>query len=219
MKSKTAFTKTDVVVVLGCVMFFLTSLGAIGRAGRSRAKEAVCKANLRQWGLAFSLYAADYDGLNPYGGWAHSWWWQMLPYIQPDSERNLFFCPMATKESDPQPFKAWNYGHAPLKYGGGRWTGSYGVNPWIFSFEGPSGSRFGGFDPESCRWKRPDVAGAANVPVFGDCSATGNAGREGDIPPEFRDSGSYPGRKKGYWHVVCGPARLRDKYGLYGLVG
>jgi len=59
----------------------------------------------------------------------------------------------------------------------------------------------GGFDPESCRWKRPDVAGAANVPVFGDCSATGNAGREGDIPPEFRDSGSYPG-KKGYWHVV-----------------
>jgi len=136
MKSKTAFTKTDVVVVLGCVMFFLTSLGAIGRAGRSRAKEAVCKANLRQWGLAFSLYAADYDGLNPYGGWAHSWWWQMLPYIQPDSERNLFFCPMATKESDPQPFKAWNYGHAPLKYGGGRWTGSYGVNPWIFSFEG-----------------------------------------------------------------------------------
>ncbi len=203
MKSEKAFTKTDIVVVLGCVMFLLTSLGAIGRAGRSRAKEAVCKANLKMWAKVFSLYAADNDGYNPYGTWAHSWWTQILPYIEPDSiERKLLFCPMAAKSSDPQPFKAYSYGNAPQQYGGGRWIGSYGVNPWIFSFEGSSGSRFGGFDPPEWRWRRPDVAGADNVPLFGDCASVGSAGRENDIPPEFRDSHAYSGRRGiGMWCV------------------
>jgi len=192
MKSKTAFTRIDTVVMLLCFVFLLANLGAIGRAGRSRAKEAVCQANLRQWALAFAHYAADYDGFNPYGDWAHSWWRQMLPYIWPDlnatSGRKLLFCPMATKTFEPQPFKAWNYGIAPAKYGGGRWVGSYGVNPWIFSFEGNSGSRFGGFDPPQWRWRRPDAAGADNVPVFGDCASAGKGGEELDIPPEFTDS-------------------------------
>ncbi len=175
------------------------NLGAIGRAGRSRAKEAVCKANLKKWAKVFSLYAADNDGYNPHGGWAHSWWRQVVPYIEPDvKERKLLYCPAATDRNDTQPFKAWSYGQAPSQYGGGRWQGSYGVNPWILSFNGYSGSRFGGFDPEEWRWKRPDVAGADNVPVFGDCSGPGAATQENNIPPEFRDQIS---RGMGSWFL------------------
>ena len=40
MKSRTAFSKKEVVVVLGCVVFLLANLGAIGSRGRQRAKEA-----------------------------------------------------------------------------------------------------------------------------------------------------------------------------------
>jgi len=42
----------------------------------------------------------------------------------------------------------------------------------------------GGFDPESCRWKRPDVAGAANVPVFGDCCRYSGIVRQRETPDE-----------------------------------
>jgi hypothetical protein len=185
-------TIKDLIAIICCLFFLLINLGAIGRAGRSRAKEAICKANLQKWGLAFQLYVDDYEGYNPYGNWAHSWWHQMLPYASPDAnDRKIFLCPMATKTSSEgadHPFRAWDYGSAPQQYGGKRYRGSYGVNPWIFSFEGSSGSRFGGFDPEEWRWKRPDVAVADNVPVFGDCSITGNAPTHTDLPPYFRDS-------------------------------
>jgi len=130
------------------------------------------------------MYADNYDGTNPYGDWAHSWWWLMLPYL---NERKLFYCPTAMKESGKFPFKAWNYGNAPVKWGGGRWIGSYGLNPWIFSFEGSSGGRFGGtFNVPAWRWRKATVKAADNVPVFGDCASTGCGGQEPDIAPEFR---------------------------------
>jgi len=146
------------------------------------------------------LYAEDNDGFNPYGGWAHSWWGEILPYTQPDiKQRKLMYCPAATERTDPQPFTAWSYGNAPRQFGGGRYQGSYGVNPWIFSFTGSSGSRFGGFDPEEWRWKRPDAAGSDNVPVLGDCAATGATVRENDGLPEFRDSSGFARRHMGAW--------------------
>jgi len=207
MNSQKGYNRCDLIVTLCCALLVLINLGAVGRAGRSRAKEAVCKANLQKWGLAFTAYAADYEGYNPYGDWAHSWWWQLLPYVAPDAnDRQVFLCPMATKtrsEGADEPFRAWNYGNAPQKYGGGRYRGSYGVNPWIFSFEGYSGSRFGGFDPERWRWKRPEAAAADNVPVFGDCCSTGNAPIHTDLPPQYRDSETrqYGGDRRGmgYW--------------------
>ena len=48
MKSKTAFTRKEVVVTLGCVVFLLATVGAIGHSGRKRAKQMVCLSNLRQ---------------------------------------------------------------------------------------------------------------------------------------------------------------------------
>ncbi len=204
METRKAFSKADILIALLCIVFVALNLGAIGRAGRSRAKEAVCRANLKQWGYVFSAYAADYDGYNPHGGWAHSWWSQVLPYAEPDViDRNLFFCPMATRILDPQPFKAWNYGQVPMKWGGGRWTGSYGVNPWVFSFNGNSGSMFNGFDPEAWRWKRAEAACADNVPFFGDCTGPGSAPKDTNIPAEFRDLSSPPSyiRGMGQWCI------------------
>jgi len=62
MKSKTAFTRKDIVVVLVCVVFLLINLGAIGSGGRRRAKRVVCLTNLRQLTLAWIQYADDNDG-------------------------------------------------------------------------------------------------------------------------------------------------------------
>jgi len=62
MKSTTAFTRKDIVVVMGCVVFLLVNLGAIGSGGRRRAKRLVCLTNLRQLTLAWTQYANDNDG-------------------------------------------------------------------------------------------------------------------------------------------------------------
>jgi len=62
MKSKTAVTRKDIVVVLVCVVFLLGNLGAIGSGGRRRAKRVVCLTNLRQLTLAWTQFADDNDG-------------------------------------------------------------------------------------------------------------------------------------------------------------
>ena len=59
------FAKKDVVVALGCVVFLLASLGAVGDSGRKRAKEAVCLSNLRQWGTIWAMYTDDNNGYFP----------------------------------------------------------------------------------------------------------------------------------------------------------
>ncbi|TSA45619.1 hypothetical protein D4R52_02045 [bacterium] len=59
MRSGTALTKKDVVVVLCCAVFLLVNIGSVGRAGRERAMREICLANLRQLTLAWTQYADD----------------------------------------------------------------------------------------------------------------------------------------------------------------
>jgi prepilin-type processing-associated H-X9-DG protein len=59
MKSKATFTKRDVLVVSGCLVFLLGGLGAVGGGGRRRAKEAVCASNLRRWGVIWKAFVDD----------------------------------------------------------------------------------------------------------------------------------------------------------------
>ena len=59
MRSGTAFTKKDVVVVLCCAVFLLVNIGSVGRAGRERSMREICLANLRQLTLAWTQYADD----------------------------------------------------------------------------------------------------------------------------------------------------------------
>ena len=49
-------------VVAGCVLFTLLTLGAISEGGRRRAKEIVCQLNLRQWHTVFQGYIEENEG-------------------------------------------------------------------------------------------------------------------------------------------------------------
>ena len=62
MKSKTALTKKDIIVVLICLVLLLLNFGAVSSAGRRRAKRTLCLINLRQLTLAWTQYADDNDG-------------------------------------------------------------------------------------------------------------------------------------------------------------
>ena len=61
MRYKGALTIKDTAVVLSCIIFLFTTLGAIGSVGRERAKRTVCLSNLKQLTVAWHLFADDND--------------------------------------------------------------------------------------------------------------------------------------------------------------
>jgi len=105
---KPAFTKKDLIVTLGCVVFLLANIAAIGGGGRKRAREAVCLSNLFQWGTCFQMYTNDYDGFFPMGTLSGTrayqcWLYVLQPYYR---QGKLRLCPEATKPM-PAPNPTW----------------------------------------------------------------------------------------------------------------
>ena len=192
MKSRIAFTKKDLVVVLGCVVFLLMNLGVIGSGGRSRAKQAVCLSNLRQWGIIFSMYANDNGGYNPPGpyfaaGGPGIMWMSALRKYAGDSN-DLYFCPMAATPGTDRsgrptgarcPNKAWGVYKSDTGWGRRKGdVGSYGANEWSGG-QGSSGGRWDNY------WKTPNVVGAAEVPLFADSTYLDGAPRDSDPAPQW----------------------------------
>jgi hypothetical protein len=180
MKVRAIFAKKDVVVVLGCAVFVLASLGAIGSTGRRRAKEAVCVSNLLKWGIVWKSYTDD-NGLKfpPRGGgdpWEETmggWPGAVEPYYK---NPKLLFCPEATKAWDEgrhYPYAAW------FDYDDGRRVvASYCVNFWVWT--PPCGS-----DPKF--WGTPYVRDAAYVPLLLDGNWKDAQPYETDEPPPSRE--------------------------------
>jgi hypothetical protein len=56
------FTRTELLVLLGVVAVFSVALAADLTQTRMTLLQQACAANLKQWGLAFDLYAQDYNG-------------------------------------------------------------------------------------------------------------------------------------------------------------
>jgi hypothetical protein len=185
-----SFGRKDVVVVLGCVVFLLATLGAVGSSGRRRAKEAVCLSNLRQWGTVFRAFLQDNNGYFD-TGWPHSaaedgfyagghhWPIILQEYYR---DRKLRFCPMATVSITSQPhaaFWAWprmdtldqNRYYDP--------EGSYGKNEWAAN-QSEELQRIPG-----ANWRTPNVQGANNIPLLMDCAWAGGFPEDFDVPPAY----------------------------------
>jgi prepilin-type processing-associated H-X9-DG protein len=191
MKSKVTTSKKDMVVIVACLLFLLATLGSVGSSGRRRAKEAVCLSNLRRMGSAFLMFAEDNEGYFMEGwtnqqvaGPPHMRYWMeaLRPYYDnPD----LRCCPEATKTwwnadgstgpgIDGGTFSAWGIFPSQDQCGEvsswWEWVvacdyGSYGINAWVSNIEEGWNVWFGQKD---IYWRTPNVAGAENIPLFGD---------------------------------------------------
>jgi prepilin-type N-terminal cleavage/methylation domain-containing protein len=86
MRKATAFTLIELLVVIAIIAILAAILFPVFASAREQARKTTCSANLRQVGVALSLYVQDYDELFPNTGnprlWmGRLWRWPLAPYL------------------------------------------------------------------------------------------------------------------------------------------
>jgi hypothetical protein len=189
MNHKVNITKKDIAVVLFCIIFLLTSLGAVSSGGRRRAKEAVCLSNLKQWGTIWAMYTDDNNGYFPRRTESSGRWITVL-YDYYSKSPKICVCPMAKKMALEKPGSG-----SILAIGGDKFTswgkvdigrgaaagiyGSYGCNGWVYV---PGSNPLYGMSADDF-WRTPNVKGASNVPLFLDAWFWDGWPLNGNNPP------------------------------------
>lgn len=207
MKAKTAFARRDVIVVLGCVVFLVMTLGAIGSRGRRRAKEAVCLSNLRRMGSAFLMFAADNDGRFMDGWYGNEtentdmWMEALRPYYVNPDLRNCPEAVLPMSEGDFEwnfTFAAWGVFEGECGQPSDWWPvvtgcdyGSYGNNAFIYD-PPPEVGDIGGYSTV-VNWRSPNVAGGADIPMVGGAGWIEVKPLQTDAPPMYEGMYWYDG--------------------------
>src|SRR5262245_29656521 len=62
------FTLIELLVVIAIIAILASILFPVFAQARDAARKATCQSNLKQFGIAFAMYASDYDGLFPNPG-------------------------------------------------------------------------------------------------------------------------------------------------------
>jgi prepilin-type N-terminal cleavage/methylation domain-containing protein len=198
----TAFTLVELLVVIAIIAILMAVLMPALQRVKKQAKQAICKSNLHQWGLYWSMYADDNEGSFSEGtgpGWKRGVW--IIPlrsYIDTRKRKKLLLCPMATQ---PRPGEAYGGPFATYRMGGSagetdiaRERCSYGMNNWLYN--PPSNVTEIQGRPTNWNFRRIDVKGAFRIPVFLDSMWRGGgpAYGIGDIriePPD--ENGEWSG--------------------------
>jgi prepilin-type N-terminal cleavage/methylation domain-containing protein/prepilin-type processing-associated H-X9-DG protein len=127
MRARRGFTLIELLVVIAIIAILAAILFPVFARAREKARQSSCQSNLKQIGLAWAMYAQDYDEKLPRGSgytaaatvWANSgeWFITCAPYIK---NTQIFNCPSS-------PYTNFN--------SGGTTAGTYGVgytrNLWL----------------------------------------------------------------------------------------
>ena len=169
------FTLIELLVVISIIAMLLAILmPALGMV-KEKARDVICRSNLKQWGLTWGLYTNDHDGKFPNGvdfvgaalGWKRGQWITVLEEEWAKHPKMLL-CPSATKENP-----GYSYGDVDKTYIMGTYFGvtqdeiercSYGMNNWTFDIPGAS---LQNREAEK-HWRTINVKNASNVPMFAD---------------------------------------------------
>lgn len=130
-----AITILEMLVGIVVLLMLAALLASSIQGALESAKAAKCASNMRQIGVAVSLYTGDHDGFFPRGGWGNpgalplvppgtdgvGWLTDIWPYV--DRNRNLFICPSGSERSPTNaiswmrmPEATWNDPRYPMHY-------------------------------------------------------------------------------------------------------
>jgi prepilin-type N-terminal cleavage/methylation domain-containing protein len=150
MNKRRGFTLIELLVVIAIIAVLLSILMPALSKIKLQAQDAVDKNNQHEFALIWRYYTDDHDGCFAVRGsgseaedngdpvLAMVRWEQCLIDYMPSLEREIIFCPAATKrwvDGGRWPYAAWTVDLAD-DLGGGTISGSYTVNLWAAVLSG-----------------------------------------------------------------------------------
>lgn len=210
-----AFTLVELLVVVAIIAILAgLLLPALSQAKR-KARAVECLSNLKQWGLAWTIYADDNSGAFSTGidvNWNRGEWVAALQRTY-QQKPQLLFCPEATLRRGPGarevrvPINAANaveWGGPTTAYdfpltdptavaaGSKLLLSSYGGNDWIYN-PPPGVTEIQG-RPTDWNWRRLDAPPRpSETPLFADAMWRGGGPHPSDARPAFNGEWSGAG--------------------------
>jgi len=174
--TKNGFTLIELLVVIAIIAILMAILIPSMRSARRQAKKVACQANLKQWALIFDMYTDNNNGYF-FKGFGDGPWDDWIEILQPlyGERGGLTCCPEATKTQDKGGrgvFAAWEDAEG-IEYG------SYGLSAWVCNAD--PGAVFG----DELYWRKSNVAGAGNIPIFLDSIWMTGWPDDSSVPPEY----------------------------------
>jgi prepilin-type N-terminal cleavage/methylation domain-containing protein/prepilin-type processing-associated H-X9-DG protein len=178
---RTGFTLVELLVVIGLIAMLMSLLFPVAGKMRAAANGTACLSNLRQMGLAWTMYTSDNRGkLLPYVGstpatpdvaWNQYW----LGVLEARNVKDkALLCPMTGEPSESAANKgfgnattAWNgkfyQAGSPIRFNAITFRqGSYGYNRGL--------TARGGYGADGKATSLTSVLDTSNVPMFFDCA-------------------------------------------------
>ena len=224
-QSYRAFTLIELLVVISIIALLLSIMLPSLRAAKKLAQAVVCKSNLKQWGLCYSLYMNDWGGSFPI--WDppnHSYMESLRNYY--DDINEMRTCPSAKKVSSLNPtgleplsffgstLSAWQADPAAAWLDDEDWgIGSYTENGWI-----RDSKNIEAMIDTSKEWvKLSSVKATSQVPLLLD-GRWPDSHVESDLPRQPNPQKETTFYNIGNWSTIATYMMRRHKDGINGVM-
>ncbi len=111
-----AFTLVELLVVIAIIAILAALLFPVFLTARGKAREVSCLSNLRQQGVATTLYTQDYDGVYPFALDPTDKWTPQIWNSQPDFQKLIPTMPLLSEALQPY-VKSHEIFHCPADTG------------------------------------------------------------------------------------------------------